>query len=573
MLPIAIFVCFGWILCVCIHEFGHAVVAYWGGDTSVKDKGYLTLNPLKYTNLNLSLILPLLFLLMGGIALPGAAVYINQARLRNRWWQSAVSAAGPIASGIVTLLLAIPFQLSLALLHTQYWWLCPALACLIFLQIYVTIINSLPIPSLDGYGVIEPWLPRKLQKRLAKYSASGFIFLFMLLWFVKPLNLFFSNSSTVIAQILGVPSIAIAAGFASFNKSSSILLIAVIGFALLIHRITKKPNEIWFERGNTFSKSGQYEQAIAAYDKAIQIQPELVTVWLRRGEALFNLKRYEEAIASYDNAIQIKLDSDEVWYYRGLALHYSNRYEEAVASYNKAIQLKDENYLAWHFRSLTLYVLQRYEEALAGYDKVIQIQPAFAQAWDHRGCVLTDLERYEEAIASCNKAIQIQPYEPGAWTDKGIALAELQRYEEALANYNKAIQIKPKLYSAWLDRGVTLQKLQRYKEAFASYKRVIKIETHNSFDLFVLGYALCKLQRYEEAIATCDEAIQSDPKYALAWYCKACCYLEQNNLDLFTENLKQAIKLAPRQVKRLAKTDSSFDSIRENQLFKQLIGE
>ncbi|WP_233220817.1 hypothetical protein [Chlorogloea sp. CCALA 695] len=55
MLQVSIFVCVGWILSVCLHEFDHAIVAYWGGDTSVKDKGYLTLNPLKYTNINLCL--------------------------------------------------------------------------------------------------------------------------------------------------------------------------------------------------------------------------------------------------------------------------------------------------------------------------------------------------------------------------------------------------------------------------------------------------------------------------------------------------------------------------------------
>lgn len=75
MLQVLIFVCVGWILSVCLHEFGYVIVAYGGGDTSVKDKGYLTLNPLKYTNINLSLVLPLFFLLIGGIALPGAAVY------------------------------------------------------------------------------------------------------------------------------------------------------------------------------------------------------------------------------------------------------------------------------------------------------------------------------------------------------------------------------------------------------------------------------------------------------------------------------------------------------------------
>ena len=42
----------GWIFSLCLHEFSHAVVAYYGGDTSVKDKGYLTFNPLKYMSVH-----------------------------------------------------------------------------------------------------------------------------------------------------------------------------------------------------------------------------------------------------------------------------------------------------------------------------------------------------------------------------------------------------------------------------------------------------------------------------------------------------------------------------------------
>ena len=101
---VLVFAAFG--LSVCLHEFGHAIVAYWGGDRSVKDKGYLTLNPLRYTDSTYSIMLPLVFLLMGGIPLPGAAVYINNAALRSRQWKSAVSAAGPLATVGVILLLA-----------------------------------------------------------------------------------------------------------------------------------------------------------------------------------------------------------------------------------------------------------------------------------------------------------------------------------------------------------------------------------------------------------------------------------------------------------------------------------
>ncbi len=84
----------GWIFSLCLHEFSHAVVAYYGGDTSVKDKGYLTFNPLKYTHPVYSIVLPVVFLLLGGIGLPGGAVYIETWRLRSKRWESCSLAGG-----------------------------------------------------------------------------------------------------------------------------------------------------------------------------------------------------------------------------------------------------------------------------------------------------------------------------------------------------------------------------------------------------------------------------------------------------------------------------------------------
>lgn len=67
----------GWGVSLCLHEFGHAYVAYRGGDREVYFKGYLTLDPRKYTDPVFSIVLPLLILAIGGIPLPGGAVFIN----------------------------------------------------------------------------------------------------------------------------------------------------------------------------------------------------------------------------------------------------------------------------------------------------------------------------------------------------------------------------------------------------------------------------------------------------------------------------------------------------------------
>src|SRR5207244_11119180 len=89
-----------WVFSVCLHEFGHAAAAYRGGDYTVKDKGYLTLNPLHYAHPVYSLLMPVVFMLLGGIGLPGGAVYIDHSLLRSRAWETWVALAG-IAMNLV----------------------------------------------------------------------------------------------------------------------------------------------------------------------------------------------------------------------------------------------------------------------------------------------------------------------------------------------------------------------------------------------------------------------------------------------------------------------------------------
>jgi Zn-dependent protease len=188
-------------------------VAYAGGDHTVKEKGYLSLNPIRYTDPVYSIAMPLLFLVLGGIGLPGGAVYIETWRLKSKKWDSAVSAAGPAANLIVALVLALVLQVA----PIQDRQLTATLAFLAVLQITAVVFNLLPIPPLDGFGIIAPFMSPELQQRARGFAQWTLVGLFVILWYVEPVGQAFWSLIYAIAGVLGIPSELAYEGFQSFR--------------------------------------------------------------------------------------------------------------------------------------------------------------------------------------------------------------------------------------------------------------------------------------------------------------------------------------------------------------------
>jgi Zn-dependent protease len=202
----------GWILSLSLHEFAHALVAYYGGDTSVKDKGYLTFNPLKYTHPLYSIALPLLFLFMGGIGLPGGAVYIEVWRLRGPKWRSAVALAGPTANFILIIIMSIVLQFAPSI-PSPLWG---GLAFLALLQIYAVVLNLIPVPPFDGFGILEPFLSRDILERIEPIRGMMIWIVIAALWYVPFIGNAFSTLIFFIAEIFQIPLDLVALGYQEF---------------------------------------------------------------------------------------------------------------------------------------------------------------------------------------------------------------------------------------------------------------------------------------------------------------------------------------------------------------------
>jgi Zn-dependent protease len=192
--PLTWAILIGWIMSVVLHEFAHGIVAYWGGDYTIRERGGLTLNPFQYIDPLMSIILPIVFLLMGGIPLPGGATYVRRDLLRSRAWDAAVSAAGPAMNFILFILLSLPF-------HPSIGWITadptdptswkPAhqfLATMALLQMISVILNLIPIPPLDGFQVVGAFMnPETRYKLMAPPYGTLALFVLFLMMMNGPL--------------------------------------------------------------------------------------------------------------------------------------------------------------------------------------------------------------------------------------------------------------------------------------------------------------------------------------------------------------------------------------------------
>ena len=205
-----VFVVSGWVVSLCLHEFAHAVVAYFGGDEGIAKTGYLDLDPMRYTDPTLSVLLPLAYILVGGFGLPGGAIYITPGPRRSPPWVARTSAPAPVMNLLVLLAVAALYQLLLVANGTLD--MAAALAVLALFQATAIILNLLPFPGLDGFGVLRPYLPRHIAIRADQIGAGAFLVLFLLIW-LTPVGAALLRVSVDITAALGVDTAAVALGF------------------------------------------------------------------------------------------------------------------------------------------------------------------------------------------------------------------------------------------------------------------------------------------------------------------------------------------------------------------------
>ena len=213
------FVMAGWILAVMAHEFSHAAMAWLAGDRTVAAKGYLSFDPRRYGDLGVSLVLPLIALALGGIGFPGGAVYLRQDLMRGRLWRSAASLAGPAGTLLVLLVLALglSFWAGWGVSGRGQIALFEALSVLAFLQATALILNLLPLPGLDGFNAIRPFLPRSWLGGLRRFEGLAMVAMLLIIFYAPGVSQQLVDAAAELSAGLGVNLEALSRGWAAFH--------------------------------------------------------------------------------------------------------------------------------------------------------------------------------------------------------------------------------------------------------------------------------------------------------------------------------------------------------------------
>ncbi|MDE1829087.1 MAG: tetratricopeptide repeat protein [Thaumarchaeota archaeon] len=169
------------------------------------------------------------------------------------------------------------------------------------------------------------------------------------------------------------------------------------------------------------------------------------TPFHKKGLDLQQKGKQEEAIACFDKAIEIEPENFEILYDKAISLQMDSKFDDAVRFYDKVLESESENFAALVNKGLCLSNpdINRLEEALLCFEEALRTVPNDLGALSLKGYTLDRLGRFREAIMCFDVVLEKQPDDLNITINKGLSLAHLGRYDEAIAYFDRVLQDEP----------------------------------------------------------------------------------------------------------------------------------
>jgi len=216
----------------------------------------------------------------------------------------------------------------------------------------------------------------------------------------------------------------------------------------------------------------QKPKEIAAYNKTIK---DLLAIeWFEKGyTAVFtsnNERNYNDAIDAYSKAIELNPNYADAYLFRGFAFSVLLKYGEAIKDFDKAIKLNPKDEWAYNNRGQSNWYLGNYNQAMKDFSKAIEFNPKDEILYNLRGITYDKLGKYNQAIKDFNKSIDLNPQNAMSYFSRGVAYANLGNYQKALRDYDRAIELTPKFGMANYNRGIAYEHLGYHQKSINEIK-------------------------------------------------------------------------------------------------------
>ncbi len=272
-----------------------------------------------------------------------------------------------------------------------------------------------------------------------------------------------------------------------------------------------------FERAEALGDEGDVEGAIAAYDRAIELDPRDAWAWNNRGIARRRLGDLQGAVADYAQAIEVDPRFAGAWTNRAVARSELGDTEGALADYARALEIEPRSPGIWNNRGLLKSRLGDLAGALADLDRALEIDSWSLEGWNTRGNIKNALGDHVGAVADFDRALELDPSPAITWSNRASARRQSGDLDGAAADYDRALELDPRCVSAWTGRGNIRRTRGDLEGAIADYDQAVELDPGDVFARYNRGLARHAQRDLAGAIADLDRAVEIAPRLVEAW--------------------------------------------------------
>jgi tetratricopeptide (TPR) repeat protein len=269
------------------------------------------------------------------------------------------------------------------------------------------------------------------------------------------------------------------------------------------------------KQAETYLAQGKLDQAIAACEEALKIQPSFAATYRNLARIWTQLKKAAAAAECWYQALTI----DPAWATAeehltlGNTLIAQGKLDKAVVCYHKAIEFKPNLAEAYHNLGEILTEKKQWDEAISFYQQAIQLNPHLSAASNcGLGKAFAGKGQLQESISAYRQAIEIEPENANSFYKLADVLAKKGELDAAINYYQKAIDLQSNVWQFHYDLGNILTQKGLFNEAADAYRYAVNLSSEALLSYHHLGQTLLLLRRFDEAITLSRRAIELTPK-------------------------------------------------------------